>query len=355
MSSQAWRAGLAIKANMRAWQIGETPGTSALAVRDLPDPSPGESGVVVRTRAVSLNYRDLLVVTGRYQKRIPVGAIPCSDAAGDVVAIGPAVSRVRVGDRVTSSFAPAWQRGAFSRAAARSTLGAGENPGVLAERFMLPEDAVVPIPTGLSFEQASTLPCAALTAWHALFEETPIGRGATVLTLGTGGVSIFAVQFALKAGATVIGTSGSAEKLARLSALGASHTIHSREQPLWGDNARELAGGEGVDQVIEVGGQGTLEQSLRAVRFGGTISLIGTLAEPSPINLVPVLMRNIRLQGVMTGSREMFDRMNQGIERWNIQPVIDRTFPFDEAPLAFEYLASGAHLGKIVIGAGAGT
>jgi NADPH:quinone reductase-like Zn-dependent oxidoreductase len=320
---------------MRAWHIGGSPSPAALTLTEDREASPGASEVLVRTRAVSLNYRDLLIVTGRYHRRTPAGAIPCSDAAGEIVAAGSDVSDLRVGDRVLSCFVPGWQT--------------GPNPGVLSERIVLPQSAVVPMPRGLSFDEASTLPCAALTAWHALFEAGAPGERHTVLTLGTGGVATFAAQFAARAGATVIATSSSDEKLARLSGLGVSHTINYRDVPLWGDRARELAEGDGVDHVVDVGGQGTLEQSFRAVRAGGTVSLIGTLAPPAPISLLPLLMRNIRLQGVMAGSREMFTRMNGAIERWNLAPVIDRVFAFEDAPRAYEYFASGRHIGKVVI------
>ena len=334
---------------MRAWHIGGSPSPDALTLTDDQEVLPGASEIVVRTRAVSLNHRDLLIVAGRYHRRIPAGAVPCSDAAGEIVATGSDVSHARVGDRVLSCFVPLWQQGSCSRAAIGSTLGAGRRPGVLAERIVLPQDAVVQMPRGLSFEEASTLPCAALTAWHALFESGAVSERHSVLTLGTGGVSIFAAQFAARAGATVIATSSSDEKLARLSRLGVSHTINYRDVPLWGERARELAEGDGVDAVVEVGGQGTLEQSLRAVRPGGTVSLVGTLAPPAPISLLPVLMQNIRLQGVMVGSREMFTRMNQAIERWNLTPVIDRVFAFEDAPRAYEYFSSGRHVGKVVI------
>jgi NADPH:quinone reductase-like Zn-dependent oxidoreductase len=335
---------------MRAWHIGESPNFTALTLTDGEEVPPGPSEVVMRTRAVSLNYRDLLIVNGRYHRRTPAGTIPCSDAAGEIVATGSDVSHLRVGDRVVSCFVPRWQHGRVSRAALASTPGAGANAGVLAERIVLPQDAVVPMPRELSFEEASTLPCAALTAWHALFEPCAVNEGDIVLALGTGGVSMFAVQFAARAGATVIATSSSDEKLARLSGLGVSHTINYRDVPLWGERARELAAnGEGVDHVIEVGGQGTLEQSLRAVRPGGTISLIGTLARPAPVSLLPVLLQNIRLQGVMTGSREMFTRMNHAIEQWNLTPIVDRVFAFEDAPSAYEYLSSGRHFGKVVI------
>jgi 2-desacetyl-2-hydroxyethyl bacteriochlorophyllide A dehydrogenase len=337
---------------MRAWHIVQPIGPAGLSLVEVPDPVPGPADVVVRPRAVSLNYRDLLVVGGRYGRPPAAGAVPCSDAAGEVVQVGAAVADVRVGDRVTSTFAPGWLHGQYSVAAAKTALGSGETPGVLAEAIVLPAHGVMPINDGLSWEAASTLPCAALTAWHALFEEAPFRADCTVLTLGTGGVSIFALQFATHAGARVFATSSSDAKRERLARLGAAATLNYRDDAAWGDTVRRMAGHDGVDQVIEVGGQGTLAQSLRAVRPGGTITLIGTLAEPSAVQLTPVFMKNVRLQGIMVGSREMYARMNASLAATGLQPVIDRVFPFEDAPAAFEYMASGAHFGKVVIRCG---
>lgn len=330
---------------MRAWQIAEPTGPAGLVLVERQDPLPGPGEVVVRTRAISLNYRDLLLITGGYRTRSPTGTVPCSDAAGEVTAVGAGVSRVAVGDRVTSTFAPAWISGPFTAASLRS----GATSGMLADTFVLREHAVIPPPAAYSDEEAATLPCAALTAWHALFEEAPLPADATVLTMGTGGVSIFAAQFALAAGARVIGTSSRPAKIARLAALGVQHTIDYVQTPAWGDRVRELTGGTGVDQVIEVGGQGTLDQSIRAVRPGGMISLIGVLAGSGSANLTPVLLRNIRLQGVLVGSREMFERMNRSLADRHLVPVIDRVYDFEQAPDAFAHLASGTHVGKVVI------
>ena len=337
---------------MRVWQVAAPAGPSGLALAERPDPTPGPRDVVVRTRAVSLNYRDLLVISGGYGRQAPPGTIPCSDAAGDVIAAGAEVSRVREGDRVTSTFAPGWQTGALTAAAARTALGLGSTAGVLAESFVLPEQGVLPAPSSLSYEEAATLPCAALTAWHALFEEAPFLPGTTVLTMGTGGVSVFAAQFALAAGGRVVATSSRTDKLARLAALGVRDTINYVETPNWDDRARDLTGGRGVDQVIEIGGEGTLATSIRAVRPGGTISLIGVLAGPGHVALGPLFLRNIRLQGVMVGSREMFERMNAALAVRPLVPVIDRVVGFDEAPAAFAHLAGRTHVGKVVIRVG---
>jgi NADPH:quinone reductase-like Zn-dependent oxidoreductase len=336
---------------VRAWQLTEPTGPDGLSLTDSDDPSPASHEVMVATRAVALNYRDLVVLKGGYP-RTRADLVPCSDAAGVVVAVGAAVTGVAPGDRVTSTFMPAWQDGRLSSEAARSALGAGAIQGVLSDVVVLPERGVLPIPGHLTFEEASTLPCAALTAWHALFEEGGLPGDATVLTLGTGGVSVAALQFALNAGASVIATSSHGEKLARLRAMGAHEVINYREVEDWGERVRELSGGAGVDHVIEVGGQGTLSQSLRAVRTGGTISLIGVLARPAPVSLAPVLLRNVRLQGVLVGSRAMFERMNDAIGAARMRPVVDRVFPFEQAPDAFRHLASGSHFGKVVIGLG---
>ena len=334
---------------MRVWQLtGDTAGWP-LRLVSTADPAPGPHDVVVAVRAVALNYRDLLVARGGYGGCVPAGATPCSDAAGDIVAVGSEVSDLRAGDRVTSIFAPDWVSGPISRAALRTTLGAG-HAGVLAELVVLPASAVLPIAGDLPYIDACTLPCAALAAWHALFE---IGRPegpATVLTIGTGGVSTFAVQFALAAGVRVIATTGRDSKAARLRALGVADIINYRDTPAWGERARALTpGGEGVDLVVEVGGQGTLEQSMRAVRPGGTIALIGTLAGRVPVDLAPLFLRDIRLQGTLVGSREMFGRMNEAVVRWGLRPVVDRVFPFDDVRAAYAHLERATHIGKVVV------
>jgi NADPH:quinone reductase-like Zn-dependent oxidoreductase len=334
---------------VRVWEVVEPGGPSGLGLADRPDPVPGPREVILQTRAVALNHRDLLIVGGRYQRDLPPHTVPCSDAAGEVVQVGSEVASVKVGDRVTSTFVPEWRSGPYSLRAAKSALGAGATPGVLAERVVLPEYGVLSMPAWMSFEQACTLPCAGLTAWHALFEEGPSPPATTVLTMGTGGVSVFAAQFARRSGARVIATSSRDAKLERLAELGVHDTINYTDVERWGERARELTGGVGVDQVIDVGGPGTLEQSTRAVRFGGTISVIGVLARDGPVSLVPVLMRNLRLQGVMVGSREMFERMNRSLDNATLEPVIDSVFEFARAPAAFEHLASGSHFGKVVI------
>jgi NADPH:quinone reductase-like Zn-dependent oxidoreductase len=335
---------------MRAWVVGSVPGTMGLTRVERSVASPGPRDVVVDVQAIALNYRDLLVTEGAYHKGVPpAGTTPCSDAAGIVSAVGAEVTGLAVGDRVMTMFAPDWQDGNLSRTALRTTLGSGSGPGVLAERVSLPENAFVRMPSRLSFLEASTLPCAGLTAWHALFEEEPKTSGQSVLVLGAGGVSVFAVQMAHAAGIRVFAITSTGERLERLRSLGVSNGVNYRSQPEWGEAIRELAGGDGVDLVVEVGGAATLGESLRAVRPGGTIALIGTVAGPAPVNLTPVLLRNIRVQGTMVGSRAMCTRMLTQLTEWRHAPVIDAVFGFDEAPRAFDHLASGKHFGKVVI------
>lgn len=334
-------------AAMRVWELVSPTGPDGLALASRPDPVLGPFDVRIRVHAVSLQFRDLLMINGRYG-RVSPGLVPCSDAGGEVVELGPGVRSLAVGDRVTSTFAPEWRAGGLTLAAAKSALGAG-GPGALADTLVLPEHGVMPAPAHLSHEEAATLPCAALTAWHALFEEAPLPPGSTVLALGSGGVSVFALQLATLAGAHVLVTTRTPSKAGRLRELGATEVVDIHEDPAWGDRVRRLAGGEGVDHVIEVGGHGTFDQSVRAVRPGGTISLIGVLAGPAAVNLTPVLMRNIRVQGVLVGSREMFGRMNAAIARHRLRPAIDRVFPFADAPAAFRHLERAVHVGKVVI------
>jgi NADPH:quinone reductase-like Zn-dependent oxidoreductase len=297
---------------------------------------------------VSLNYRDLMVVKGQYNPKMPLPRIPVSDAAGEVAAVGPSVTRIKVGQRVAGIFMQKWLSGELDEGKARSALG-GAIDGLLAESAVLHEAGLVPVPEHLSFEEAATLPCAALTAWHGLVTEPSVKPGDSVLCQGTGGVSLFALQFARLAGARVLITSSRDDKLQRARDLGASDGINYKTTPEWGEKVRELTGGRGVDRVIEVGGAGTLGQSLRAVRMGGLISLIGVLAGAGQVNPTPMLMKHIRVQGIFVGSREMFEAMNRAITVHRLHPVVDRVFSFAEAVEAFRYMESGAHFGKICI------
>lgn len=334
---------------MKAIQILTLGGLEGLHLVELAEPVPGPGEVAVRVRAASLNFRDLLVVRGQYNPKISLPAVPLSDGAGEVAAVGPGASRFRVGDRVAAAFMPGWISGPATDSAARSALGAG-GTGMLAEIVILPETGLVHVPANLSFEEAATLPCAAVTAWHALVSEGKLKAGDTVLTLGTGGVSIFALQFARMHGARVIATSGSDEKLERVRALGASETINYKRTPEWDKTVRQLTAGEGVDHVVEVGGAGTLSRSLRAVKTGGTVSLIGLLAGgTAEVNVLPVLMRNLRVQGIFVGSRAMFEEMNRAMALHLTAPVIDKVFSIDATAEAFHHLESGGHFGKVVI------
>jgi NADPH:quinone reductase-like Zn-dependent oxidoreductase len=332
---------------MKAMRIHRMGDIDELRLEELPDPRPGPGQVRVRVRAASLNYRDLLVVKGLYSRNLALPLIPLSDGAGEVVEVGPSTTRFAVGARVAGIFMQTWLDGALTEAKSKSALG-GAIDGVLAEQVVLHEDGLVAAPDHLTFEEAATLPCAAVTAWNALIQGG-VRAGETVLTLGTGGVSLFALQFARMAGARVIATSSSDAKLERAKQLGASDGVNYKTTPEWDKKARDLTGGVGVDHVVEVGGAGTLARSLKAMRMGGHVALIGVLAGGGDCNPTPVLMKAVRLQGVYVGSRAMFEAMNQAIALHQMKPVIDRVFPFEEARAAYRHMESGAHFGKIVL------
>ena len=334
---------------MRAIRVHELGGLGGLRVEDLPDPTPGPGEVLVRVRAVSLNFRDLLMLKGQYNPKLPLPMVPLSDGAGEVAAVGPGAARFQPGDRVAAAFMPGWVSGAPDEVKARSALGGG-GTGMLAQNVVLPETGLVAIPDHLSFEEAATLPCAAVTAWHAVVTDGQIKAGDTVLVQGTGGVSIFALQFARLNGARVIATSGNDAKLARVLAMGASDGVNYRTTPDWDRAVLALTGGAGVDHVVEVGGAGTLARSLRAVRIGGRVSLIGVLSGGAgEVSLFPVLMKSIRVQGILVGSVEMFEAMNRAISLHRLRPVIDRVFPMEQTAEALRHLEAGAHFGKVVI------
>lgn len=334
---------------MQRYEVHFADDTPPFQLRDFQPPALAPRQVAVAIKAVSLNYRDLLVSRNTYFCPIENGLVPCSDGAGEVIAVGEEVKDLRVGDRVASLFFPNWQAGQATPHAISGALGA-EGPGVLTPHFVTEASGLIRIPDSLSFEEAATLPCAALTAWHALFEAGPLKPGQTVLLQGTGGVSIFALQFAKAAGAKVIITSSSDEKLAQALQLGADHGINYRRTPEWQDEALRLTGGHGVDVVLEVGGPGTLERSLLSVRTGGRIAYIGVLTglagAANPMMLIP---RLAAIHGIFVGSRQMFADMLQAIAEKHIRPVIDRQFGFDEVPAALAHMERGAHFGKIVI------
>jgi NADPH:quinone reductase-like Zn-dependent oxidoreductase len=334
---------------LRVLEIHGGFGLGNLALVERPDPRPGPEQVLVRLRAAALNFRDLLTVEGKYNPKQKLPLIPCSDGAGEVVEVGEGVTRVQPGDRVCGIFAQKWISGEPTRERLRSTLG-GPLDGTLAELAVFDQEGVVKFPGHLSDEEASTLPCAAVTAWSALVTEGGLTAGDTVLVQGTGGVSLFALQLAKVLGARVIATSSRDEKLARVRGLGADDLINYQEVPDWGKRAKELTEGIGVDNVVEVGGAGTLQQSLQAVRFGGTVSLIGNLSgTKTEILLTHIFMQRIRVNGILVGHRESFEAMNRAIALHGLRPVIDRVFSLEEAPAAFEHMAAGGHFGKIVV------
>lgn len=341
----AWPAFVALC--VKAFQI-ESFGLDGLVAVDVPAPAPGHNQVLVSVKAAALNYRDLLMVKGFYDPKMRLPLIPLSDGAGVVEAVGTAVRRLDVGDRVAGAFFQTWIDGPFSREKSRESLG-NPRPGMLAQQVVLEEAAAVPIPSGLSYEEAATLPCAGVTAWNALFGDVPVQPGETVLVQGTGGVSMFALQFAKAAGARVLVTSSSDEKLERARGLGAWETINYKAIPQWGAEARKLTGG-GVDRVIEVGGAGTINQSLDAVRYGGRIEVIGVLSGvKAEIATTSILHKAIHIRGIYVGSVSMFRDMNRAIEANGISPIIGEAFEFDQAPEALRKLESASHFGKIVV------
>ncbi len=333
---------------MKSYEINEF-GIDKLAVaeRDVPVPAAGE--VLVKFHAASLNYRDVMVVSGTYNPRMKLPAVPFSDGAGEVVSVGKGVTKWQIGDRVSPIVIQRWLDGEPSAEKAKTAIGAGGLNGVLSEYGTFGEESLVRIADHLSYQEAATLPCAGVTAWNALVVSGKVKAGDTVLTLGTGGVSVFALQIAEHFCARVISTSSSDEKLERMRQLGADETINYRTHRDWDKAVLELTDGRGVDHVVEVGGTGTLTQSVKAVRVGGHIALIGALDMAGEFNPIPVFMKAIRVQGIFIGSREMFEDMNKVTDSGKIKPVIDRVFEFDEAREALRYMESGSHLGKIVI------
>ncbi|HMJ08928.1 MAG TPA: NAD(P)-dependent alcohol dehydrogenase [Pyrinomonadaceae bacterium] len=329
---------------IRKFGIGELVETE----RDVPEPKPDE--ILIRLRAASLNYRDVMVASGTYNPRMKLPAVPLSDGAGEVAAVGDRVTKWKIGDRVSPIFAQGWLDGGPTEEKRRTSLGAGAYwDGVLREYAAFNENSVVRIPAHLSFEEAATLPCAAVTAWHALAVSGEIKAGETVLTLGTGGVSTFAVQIAKLFGARVIATTSSEEKAAKLPDLGADDVINYRTTEEWDKAVLDITDKHGVDHVVEVGGAGTLGRSLNSVRLGGHVAMIGALTGPGDFNPISVFMKAVRLQGIFVGSAQMFIDLNRAIEVNKMRPVIDRVFEFGEAREALTYMESGAHFGKIVI------
>lgn len=334
---------------MKAFEIHAF-GIDQLKLVDQPEPVAGDLDVVVKFHAASLNYRDLMVVSGTYNPKMKLPAVPLSDGAGEVIATGPGVTKWKIGDRVMPIFAQRWFDGDSSEEKRKTSLGAGAQwQGVLREFGTFHEDGLVAIPAHLSYEEAATLPCAAVTAWNALVRSGNLRAGESVLTLGTGGVSLFAAQFAKLFGARVISTSGSNEKIEKLRSLGITETVNYREREDWDTAVSEIIGKPGIDHVVEVGGAGTLARSINTAKIGGHVALIGALTGAAGFNPTTVFMKSIRLQGIFTGSRALFEQMNNAIAVNNLKPIIDRTFAFDEVREALSYMQTGSHFGKIVI------
>ena len=337
---------------MKVYQLESGTGIDALSLVEKPKPEPAYGQVLIRIYATALNYHDLFVAQGGYDAWAKYPLIPMSDGAGEVVAIAEGVTRVKVGDRVAGTFFQNWIGGTLTKEKIKFDLG-GAVDGVLAEYVVLHEDGLVILPDHLSYHEGATLPCAAVTAWNSLVTQGNIAAGDRILLLGTGGVSIFALQFAKIHGAKVIITSSSDEKLQRAKELGADEIINYKTTPDWEKKVYKLTERRGVDHVIEVGGAGTLAKSMQAVRVGGRISLIGILTgAKGEVNPFPAVVKSLTIQGIYVGSRDMFEAMNRAISLHQMKPVISRVFPFDQVKQAYSYVTSGAHFGKVVIKVG---
>ncbi len=334
---------------MQLWTIPAF-GIDKLALHDAPVPEPGPGEVVLKVHACSLNYRDLLTVTGTYNPRMPLPRVPLSDGAGTIHSVGEGVSTLKPGDHVAAIFMQNWREGPPTQSRYKGALG-GDIDGMAAQYVRLPHLGVVRVPEYLSFAEAATLPCAAVTAWSALQKCGGITAGSTVLIQGTGGVSIAALQLAKAMGARVLGTSSSDAKLERARSLGLDAGVNYRSTPKWASWVTDQTGGEGVELVIEVGGAGTFMQSLKAVRIGGAVADIGILSEPDePIDPSLILRKQIRVQGIYVGSRVDFENLNRALEQTRIRPVIDQEASFMELPKAFSTMQSASHFGKLVVG-----
>jgi NADPH:quinone reductase-like Zn-dependent oxidoreductase len=333
---------------MKLYEIAEFKGIDSLKLSERPTPKPGPGEVLVRVRAAALNYRDLAIIKRALPVTMKLPLVPVSDGAGDVVECGLGATKLHKDDRVAAIFTQCWLSGPPIAGMYSTSLGGGTD-GMLAEYIVLREDGFVRIPDYMTYEEAATLPCAAVTSWNALVTEGRLKPGDSVLVMGTGGVSIFALQFAAMYGARVIATSSSDAKLNRLKEMGASDLINYKTMPNWDQRVLEVTGGLGVDHVVEIGGAGTLPKSINAVKTGGIVSLIGILTGAGQIDPMPLLFKNARLQGILVGSRAMFEEMNRAMAVNEVHPVIDRIFPFTEAREAYRYLESGAHFGKVCI------
>ncbi|NUR83201.1 MAG: NAD(P)-dependent alcohol dehydrogenase [Nonomuraea sp.] len=330
---------------MRSYHVNSGDGIDGLSIREHPDPQPGPGQVLVAVRAVSLSFRELMVLRGDYVLPVKPDVVPVSDGAGEVVAVGPGVRDWQPGDRVTATLFPSWQDGPFGLQHLPQ-LG-GSLDGMLTELALLDERALVPVPAHLSYEEAATLPCAGVTAWNALTGDGS-GVGGTVLTQGTGGVSLFALQFAKALGARVIATTSGPAKAKRLVELGADEVVDYRATPGWPATVRELTSGNGVDRVVDVAGD--LGSSLAAVAIGGHVASVGFVSgSPPQLDARAIFASGASVRGIAVGSRAQFLAMNRLVETHRLRPVIDRVFPFDQAQDAYRHYASGAAFGKVVI------
>ena len=337
---------------MKRYQIDQQGSIDNIHLVDADYPRPGPHQVLVRVRAVSLNYRDLIIIRGMMGPLSKPGLVPVSDGAGEVVETGPGVSRFKTGDRVIPIFRQKWISGRYQLGDSSSDLGGGVD-GMLTEYAVFDEQSLVTLPGHLSFEEGASLPCAAVTAWNAVVSRGQTQVGETVLVQGSGGVSLFALQFAKACGARVIATTSSDTKADRLRALGADEVVNYATHPDWELEVLKLTAGRGVDVVIENGGPGTWSKSIAAAAVGGKVLLVGLLtgideSQSGPV-FMPIFIRETVVTSVHVGSREMFEQMNRTIAQHQLRPVIDRAFPFDQVPEAYRYLESGVHFGKIVI------
>ena len=335
---------------MRQYQFGVFDDEVRLVMKEVAQPTPGANEVLVRVRATSLNRRDLSILQSQYGGRNPrTGLVPLSDGAGEVIGVGPGVTRFEVGDRVAGIFFASWVDGRPSARTNASARG-GAIDGMLSEMIVSHEDGLVEIPEHLSFIEAATLPCAGVTAWNALFKHGGLVEDDFVLLEGTGGVSIFGLQFSVAAGARPIITSSSDEKLVHAREMGAYGTVNYRTNTEWQDEVRAITGNAGVTQVLEVGGRDTLPKAIRALGYGGHIAIIGGLSGFA--NAMPIgsfIGRSVKVTGIYVGSRADFEAMNAFITQHQLRPLVDKVFTFDNAPAAYDHMASGNHMGKIVI------
>ena len=334
---------------MKAFRFDDFKSLDDLRLHDEAEPRPQRGEVLIRVHAVSLNYRDIAMLRGRYPRAHKKGLIPTSDGAGEIIAVGEGVEAFKAGDRVIGTFHPRWFAGPLHATMGQEAYG-DQNDGWLVERKVVSQEAVVKVSGALSYEEAATLPCAGLTAWTALSGPMPIRAGHSVLVQGTGGVSIFALQLARAVGARVIATTSSGAKAQRLLAMGASDVVNYRETAEWGKQVRALSGGRGVDRVVEVGGPGTINQSLRAVAAGGEIASIGFLSDENPgIDFFALKLSSASFRNITVGDRAGLQELVRVVDGAGVKPIVDRVFPFAQAREAFAYLETGAHFGKVVM------